>query len=331
MSPWRAWWVLVLHSVQRHWRVRQMGWVALGLLALSTVAVYLNTRTQAGWGIAERKIPSRFALDPKDPKTRVTYREYFEQLQYPYRFHYDSEKTAALDFGNPVARGVRDAVYFAPLAVLQSPKFLDDWAVINYSRWVMFGLYLGFILPLFTLSYATGAMGLERESRSMIWLLTRPIPRWAVYLAKYLGVLPWCLLFNGGGFVALCLAGGEPGRRALGLYWPAVAAGTLAFAALFHLVGAVFRRPAVVGLVYIFFFESLVVLLPGSLKKLSLNFYTRSLMYNEAVADGLPPDTLDVVAPANADTCWMVLLGTAAVLTALGMLLFSRMEFRDDV
>src|SRR5437660_657611 len=82
------------------------------------------------------------------------------------------------------------------------------------------------------------------------------LPRWAVYLAKFLGVLPWCLLASLGGFAALCAAGGEYGARALQTYWPAAVAGTVGFAALFHLVGAVFRRPAVVGLVYAFFFET---------------------------------------------------------------------------
>ena len=45
---------------------------------------------------------------------------------------------------------------------------------------------------------------------------------------------------------------------------PSVLAGSIALAALFHLMGALVRRPAVVGLVYIFFFETLVANLPGS-------------------------------------------------------------------
>jgi hypothetical protein len=127
------------------------------------------------------------------------------------------------------------------------------------------------------------------------------------------------------------VVGGEQGRTALRLYWPAAVAGTVAFAALFHLVGAVFRRPVVVGLVYIFFFEALVANLPGSLKLLSLTFYTRCLMYNEASAAGYPVDMLEVAGAVSDTTAWAVLLIAAVGLTGLGMWLFGRGEHRDDV
>jgi hypothetical protein len=153
-----------------------------------------------------------------------------------------------------------------------------------------------------------------------------------VYLAKFLGVLPWCLLASVGGFAVLCLAGGDLGLRALQAYWPAAVGGTVGFAALFHLVGAVFRRPAVVGLVYAFFFETLVANLPGSLKELSLNFYTRSLLYNSATAEvtTVTPGSLDVYAPADPVTAWTTLLLATAGLTLLGMYFAGRQEPRDE-
>jgi ABC-type transport system involved in multi-copper enzyme maturation permease subunit len=214
---------------------------------------------------------------------------------------------------------------------MRSEQFLHDWTFMNFSRWVPLWVYLLFVLPLFTLSYASGAFGAEREGRTLVWLLTRPLPRSAVYLAEFVGTLPWCLAFSVGGFVLLCAVGGPPGREALRLYWPAAVAGTVAFAALFHLIGAVFRRPVVVGLVYVFFYEALVLSLPGSLKLLSLTFYTRCLMYNGAAAAGYPVEMLDVTGPVSATTAWAVLLSAAAGLTGLGMWLFARREHPDDV
>ena len=195
----------------------------------------------------------------------------------------------------------------------------------------MLGSYLGFVLPLFTLAYATAAIGAERESRSLVWLLTRPVPRSAVYLATLVGTLPWCLLFGVGGYAALCLAGGDVGRKALAVYWPAAVAGTVALTAVFHLFGAVFRRPVVVGLVYVFFYEALVAALPGSLKKFSVTFYTRCLMHDEAAAAGCPGAMLDVSGPVSPATAWAVLLLIAAAVTTLGMWWFARAEQRDDV
>ena len=76
MSPARAFVALVGHAFARHWRVRQMGFVALGLLLLAVTAVGVVTRTPAGWGFADRKYR----------KTEFTYREYAFGHLYPNRF-----------------------------------------------------------------------------------------------------------------------------------------------------------------------------------------------------------------------------------------------------
>lgn len=302
---------LVVFSFQRQRQVRQMAWVAGGLLALLTVTVAVMSHGPSGWGFQNR-YSIRYGTEVRNIPALV------DMVQMTPNTGEGSGLTMAL---------------YAPFrAVLADPKFLDDWAFLNFSRWVVFTMHLGFVMPLFTLAYGSAGLGAERESRTLIWLLTRPLPRWAIYLAKFLGGLPWCLAASGGGFVVLCLAGGSLGLRALATYWPAVIAGTVGFAALFHLLGAVFRRPAVVGLVYIFFFEMLVANLPGSLKQLSLNYYTRSLLYNEATAalTVVSQESLDVYAPASGPEAWATLLGAAVVFTVIGMVLFSRQEPQDE-
>ncbi|HUR55849.1 MAG TPA: ABC transporter permease [Gemmataceae bacterium] len=339
--PPRGFFVLVVLSFQRHWRVRQMGWVAVGLLFLSVVSVVTITATPAGWGFPEQR--SR--------RSSLTTRERAIQL----------EQLHLLPLPAP-AQGIEAAILAANAPFVHAKQVnqpqpdslppgvarIDDpalaaqnreavrtlhrnWEVVNFSRWIVFGMYLGFVLPLFTLSYASAAFGTERESRSLIWLMTRPLPRSAIYAAKFLGTLPWCLLFSCGGFLALCLAGGPTGRAAIGMYWPAVIGGTIAFAALFHLIGAIFRRPVVVGLVYVFFYEALVAALPGSLKLLSLSYYARSLMYNGATAAGYPSEMLGFSDGVSSVTAWSVLAVVAVAISGVGMWLFARNEYRDDI
>lgn len=340
-SALRAWLVLVVQSFQRHWRVRQMGWVSLGLLGL-VVAVVAVVTEQGRWDLAnlrarrsrltnaeeaERLLPrNRYlavgAVVDSEPATARGQRIFAPALR-------EHEMPNPL---NPTEDALRSLMLSVPRAVFSSERFRHGWGFMTYSRWVIHLVFLGFVLPLFTLSYASGAFGTDRESRSLVWLMTRPIPRSGIYLAKFVGTLPWCLLFGMGGFAAVCLAGGAYGREALARYWPAAAMATLAFAALFHLVGAIFRRPVVVGLVYVFFFEAVVAALPGSLKLLSLTFYARSLMYNEAAAAGYPVEMLPAITqPVSGDTAWAVLAAATAAITLLGMWLFARSEYRDDI
>jgi hypothetical protein len=306
-----------------------MGWVSLGLLGIVVFWVALVTE-RGGWNLADQRARRSFG----------SYRQESERLlpTNRYRALGDEAKSKQLrpyevpNPFNPTEDALRSLLLSVPHAVMTSERFLHEWGFMTYSRWVIHLVFFGFVLPLFTLSYASGAFGTDRESRSLVWLMTRPIPRGGIYLAKFVGTLPWCLAFGMGGFAAVCLAGGPLGREALARYWPAALMATLAFAALFHLVGAIFRRPVVVGLVYVFFFEAVVAALPGSLKLLSLTFYSRSLMYNEAAAADYPVEMLPAMTTAvSSQTAWAVLAVATLGITVLGMWLFARSEYRDDV
>jgi ABC-2 type transport system permease protein len=293
-SPVRAWLYLVAFAFRRQARGRQMVGIAVGLLVICLALVGAFTAS-TGWDRYDWQLERR--------------KPYNIDLVAGGMAH------AAIDQSEYLAR-VRQET--RPVAV--------------FSRWVVFTLYLNFLLPLFSLSFATGALGHERESRSLVWLLTRPLPRSGVYLAKFLGVLPWCLALTVGGFGLLCLAGGETGRRAFELYCPGVVAGSLAFAAIFHLFGALFPRPAIVGLLYAFFFETMLseLPIPGTVKRLSVNHYTRCLLYDASTAEDVPTESASLFVPVSPTTAWVVLLGATVLLTALGMWLFGRGENRDD-
>ncbi|HEY1187628.1 MAG TPA: ABC transporter permease, partial [Gemmata sp.] len=331
------WAVLVVQSFQRHWRVRQMGLVSAGLLGVVVAWVALATERGA-WDVTQLRA-RRTVTTMNGPRPAVAQEAARQARDTRYAVLVDGERIneqPAHELPNPLnptADALATLILSVPQAAVRSEPFQKSWGFMNYSRYVVQLVFMGFVLPLFTLSYASGAFGTDRETRSLVWLMTRPIPRSGIYLAKFLGTLPWCVALGLGGFALICLAAGAIGRTALALYWPAAALGTVAFAALFHLVGALFRRPVVVGLVYVFFFETVIAVLPGSLKLLSLTFYVRSLMYNEAVAAGHPGEMLPAITgqAVTSETAWAVLVAAPVVITAFGMWLFSRSEYRDDV
>ncbi len=304
----RAWLALIRVSWQRQARARMMVLIALGLLAFMTFLVAIITPRAWDW---------RYWRSP--PRRGLSY----EQWQYPLAL---ARNAVPLD---PVTGAVQRAAAGAYQAVLFNPEATRRAGFTRFTDSIVFTMFTTFLLPLWSLSFATEGLGREREDRNLLWLLTRPLSRPAIYLAKYVAILPWALGLNLGGFTLLCLVAGEPGRLALRLYWPAVLWGTLAFCALFHLMGAWFRRAAVVAILYSFFLETVLGNLPAYWKRASLSFYTRCLMFDRAQDLGIQPDKPLLYLPVGGTAAWCVLAGLTVVLLALGALVFARTEYLD--
>lgn len=305
MSPVRAWGYLVWLCLQRQSRARQMVWIALALLGFTTTVIALNTAGDR-WGMSHWRAP-------RGPG--ATFAELLDA------WTVDLKRAT---FTSPEAAALGDGVTAACRVLLDNSGFFV------FSSHVVFSIFLSFLLPIWSLSFATEALGGERDDRSLIWLLTRPLPRPTIYLAKYVALLPWSLGLNLGGFALMCLAAGRPGQMAFRLYWPAVAGATFAFCSLFHLMGACFRRSAVIAIVYSFFLETILGNMPGYLKRVSISFYTRCLMFDAAQGYGVQPEKPSIYLPVDAATAWGVLGGVTVVLLVMGMVVFARTEYRDE-
>jgi ABC-2 type transport system permease protein len=153
-------------------------------------------------------------------------------------------------------------------------------------------LYIRFILPILGVFYGTSLIADEVDDKTITYLFTRPIPRSAVLLGKYLAylactvllVLPSVILVFflivpvGGGSIAAAL----PSLVAdLGM----LAVGLTAYGAVFSLVGARVKRPLVVGLVFAFGWEPTVLLFPGYVKRATVAYYLQALVTHEMPQD----------------------------------------------
>jgi ABC-type transport system involved in multi-copper enzyme maturation permease subunit len=327
----RAWCYLVWLCIQRQARVRQMVWSALALLGLMATVVGLTT-AGVGWGMGSwhwrwvESVPPALYFE-KAPRAEGKSLPGWVSPQ-PVRLTYDEtvtgmEAVARLTPGSASATAVQDGMAGACRVLLKGSAFYV------FSNWIVFSIFVGFLLPIWSLSFATEALGGEREGRSLVWLLSRPMPRVSIYLAKFVALLPWSLGLTVGGFAVLCALAGRPGHLALRLYWPAVLGGTLAFCALFHFLGACFRRSAVIALVYSFFLETILGNMPGYMKRLSISFYTRCLMFNAAQEYGVQPEKSSIYLPVDGTTAWCVLAGVTVALLIIGMAVFARLEYQD--
>jgi ABC-type transport system involved in multi-copper enzyme maturation permease subunit len=299
VSGWRAWSYLVWLCILRQARTRQMIWIAFGLLVLGLAVVGLNTLGER-WGMSQWRSPRRYG---------PTFESWLQIVE--------AVPTA------PAASAIQNAFVAAgSIGLAQSGFYV-------FANWAIFTIFLSFLLPIWSLSFATDALGGEREGRTLIWLLNQPMRREFIYLAKFVALLPFSLGFNVGGFALICLAAGKAGTPALRLFWPAVALSTVAFCALFHLMGALVRRPAVVAIVYSFFLETVLGNLPGKMKQVSIGFYARCMMFEAAQGYGIQPEKPSIYMPVDATTAQIVLTSGTILLLLIGTMVFSRLEYRD--
>jgi ABC-type transport system involved in multi-copper enzyme maturation permease subunit len=161
----------------------------------------------------------------------------------------------------------------------------------------MFGLmiwvfYLRFTVPVLGVFYGTALIADEIEDKTLTYLFTRPVRRGAVLLGKYLAylavtacvVLPSVVLV----YVLIAPIGASLGQS----FVPVVkdlallALGLAVYGALFALVGAQFKRPLLIGLIFIFGWEQAALAFPGYLKRFTVAYYLQSLVPHAMPQDG---------------------------------------------
>ena len=180
----------------------------------------------------------------------------------------------ALLVGAPVVIAVLSRVVsaIAPASALRvNGEIVNGSEMFGLMMWM---LYIRFIVPILGVFYGTALIADEVEDRTITYLFTRPIPRGAVIVGKYLAYLASTLLLVFPTVVMVFLAIVPMGGGSLAGTFPALltdlgmlAMGLGAYGAVFAWVGARIRRPLVAGLVFALGWEPAVLLFPGYLKR----------------------------------------------------------------
>jgi ABC-2 type transport system permease protein len=199
----------------------------------------------------------------------------------------------ALVVGGPVII----ATIFRVLDVLDMPAFRLNG--VRLAGDVIFGgmiwmLYLRIIVPLLGVFYGTALMADEVEEKTITYLFTRPIPRGAVLVGKYLAylavtvfiVLPSVLLVF---FLVLPVGSGSIARAFPDLLkdLTLLAVGLAVYGALFAFVGAQLKRPLLIGLAFAFGWEQFAMILPGYLRRFTVAYYLQSLVPQAMPSEGV--------------------------------------------
>lgn len=170
------------------------------------------------------------------------------------------------------------------MAVLSDSRYADNGSQVLQN--MVENLYITAIAPLLALFFACMLVGEDVESQTMPYLLSRPAPRSAMVLGKFIAFVvvsvciatpSLCLTY------AACTLMGNLGFNLAGLgllahYAAALAAALAAYGALCMLLGALTKRPIIFGIVIIFFWQRLAALAPGLIDFLTIEKYVHALL-----------------------------------------------------
>jgi ABC-2 type transport system permease protein len=163
-------------------------------------------------------------------------------------------------------------------------------AIFGIMIWI---LYLRIVVPMLGVFYGTSLIADEVEDKTITYLFTRPIPKGAVLVGKYLAylvctifvVLPSVMLVY---LLIVPMGGSNLGGSFIDLLKDLMmlALGLAVYGAVFAFVGAKFKRPLLVGLVFIFGWEQAALTFPGYLRYYTVAYYVQALVPHAMPNDG---------------------------------------------
>ena len=162
-------------------------------------------------------------------------------------------------------------------------------AIFGVMIWL---LYIRFIIPVLGVFYGTALIADEVDDKTITYLFTRPIPRSAVLLGKYLAYLASTVLIGLPSVMLVFFLVVPTGGGSIAAAFPSLLAdfgmltvGLISYGAVFAFVGARLKRPLVSGLIFAFGWEPAVLLFPGYLKRLTVAYYMQALVTHEMPQD----------------------------------------------
>lgn len=202
-------------------------------------------------------------------------------------------------------------------------------------------LFLNVLIPLMAIFVGAAVIADEVEERTLPYLLTRPVKRGKIVLAKLLsgavtlGVILAVSLFMI--YSVLVLEGGSGGWggniSSLLQCEGVMMLGLAAYLPFFAVIGGIMKRPVLVGLLLVFGWERLVALLPGNIKLLTIVHYLHVLYPAGTAGRGgdIRSALFDTAMPATEVSNFLavlILLAITALFTTLAMALLQIKEYR---
>ncbi|MFD7120914.1 ABC transporter permease [Streptomyces sp. NPDC059922] len=165
-------------------------------------------------------------------------------------------------------------------AAVRGFRGLDDQVASD----VLGGFALATMVPLIGVIAGTGAIGPEIDDGSIVYLLSKPVKRSTIIVTKLIVAIAVTMAFSAiPTFIAGYILNGN-GQQIAIAYTVAALVASIAYSALFLLLGTVSRHAVVIGLVYALVWETLFGSLVAGARTLSVQQW--SLALAQKIGDG---------------------------------------------
>jgi ABC-2 type transport system permease protein len=214
-------------------------------------------------------------------------------------------------------------------------RYDPDYKADDVENVLIFGMIFQALVPLTALLFASGMVQDDIEEQTLTYLLIRPVPRWAIYLAKltatFLVALARAIFFTTATLIVI-----HWGEENL---WKAVVLGRAplmaallalclaAYVAIFAALSLWVRRTLVIGAIYIVVFEGVLANIDFVVRSATVMYYVRVLSVRWLDLPGADW-SIDLATAPAVSTCLMTLLATTGIIAILGAWSFSTREFR---
>ncbi len=200
---------------------------------------------------------------------------------------------------------------------------------------LIFGMIFQALVPLSALLFASGMVQDDLEEQTLTYLLIRPIPRWAIYLAKllatFLVAFIRAVLFTTATLIVIhwddpdlwksVLLGRAPLITAL------LALCLSAYVAIFGGLSLWVRRTLVIGAIYIVVFEGVLANIDFVVRNVTIMYYIRVLSVRWLDLPGADW-SIDLATAPTVATCLITLLTATSVIALASAWTFGTREFR---
>lgn len=235
------------------------------------------------------------------------------------------------------------AATFIPVLIAACYRIFGRGASVDPDKvlsLLMLLLFLQFLSVLIALFYATALVADEIDNETITYLFTRPVRKYVIIIGKFAAYVlgAFLLVIPPMFFTFLIIAAGngifsEPilslshfGKQ-LGVTMLALTA----YGAIFTFFGAWWKRPVVLGLLFGFGWEKVVLMAPGTVRRYSVVHYLMSIFpkgklmreFERSRPPGVIPDSSPLVSI-------IVLLIVTGVFLGLAVFTFSRKEYKSD-